>query len=79
MARGFESKFVEAQQDERQRQPSTSSELSADQRAAEVQRRTLALSRARVAADLAAATNPTHRKNLEAALKDLDAQLDKLR
>lgn len=75
MARGWESKSVEAQQDERERGVSKAPPLTPEQRTREAQRRTLALARARVAADLAAATNPAHRRNLEAALKDLDARL----
>jgi hypothetical protein len=78
MARGWESKSIEAQQDERERGVSKAPALTPDERVVEAQRRTLSLARARVEADLAKATNPAHRKNLEAALKDLDGQLGKI-
>jgi len=72
VARGFDSKAVESQQD--------------DLRAAREQRRAavtppdparmaMELARARVAADLAQATQPAHRQMLEAALADLDRSL----
>lgn len=75
MARGWESKNVEAQQDERARTQQTGPELTTDEAARVARRRTLELTRARAQADLAVATSPAHRAMLEAALKALDEQL----
>jgi hypothetical protein len=77
MARGWESKSVEAQQDEASR-----SSVSAPGRPPtplEVERftrqRTLELARARTLADLQVATIPAHRAMLERTLAALDAAL----
>ena len=78
MARGWESKSVEAQQDEASRQPAKRPSLSPEQRAIEEKRRTLTLSRARAEADLSRATAPQHRKLLEHAIAALDQQLAEL-
>ena len=75
MARGWESKNVEAQQDERAREQTSGPDLSPDQAARVARRRTLELTRARAAADLAAARSPAHRAMLEAAIKALDEQI----
>jgi hypothetical protein len=74
MARGWESKNIEAQQEERERGDRTGG-VSAEEAARNARRRTLELARARAAADLAAATSPAHRAMLEAALRALDEQL----
>jgi hypothetical protein len=76
MARGWESKAVEAQQQDlntSRRQAGAS--LSPAQRAALERRRTLELARARTAADLDASTSPAHRAMLEQALRAIDEQL----
>jgi hypothetical protein len=78
MARGFDSKFVEAQQEEATRPKSTSPALTPEQRAANDRRKALELSRARAAGDLDRATVPAHRKMLEQAIASLDAELAKL-
>lgn len=75
MARGWESKSIEAQQEEAARgrtygQPLTDSERSNLER-----RRALELARARVTDDLRRATAPAHRKMLEQAIAALEAQL----
>jgi hypothetical protein len=75
MARGFESKNVESQQDERARGKEIAPELSAEEARRAVRRRTLELTLARAHADLAAARSPAHRAMLEAAIKALDEQL----
>ena len=75
MARGFDSKFVEAQQEEAGREKVVRPSLSPEQQAAEVRREALRLSRARAADDLNRATVPAHRRMLEAALEALDGQL----
>ena len=80
MARGWESKSVEAQQaeatEEKQR-PRT--RMSPEQ--AERHRRIegLELSRRRVRQQLAAATDPRHRQILELALAELDGQINALK
>jgi hypothetical protein len=78
MARGWESKAVENQQQEAQgRQPAQSAVAPPDAaRAAE--RATLQLARTRALADLQQACAPAHRAMLEAAVRDLDARLAKL-
>lgn len=78
MARGFESKQVESQQEEAARPRITSPALSADEAERLDRRRTLELSRARLTADLQRASVPAHRKMLEQALEALDAQLREL-
>lgn len=78
MARGWESKSVEAQQEDALRSRPTGPALTAEQRAALETRRTLELTRARAADDLTRATSPHHRRMLEAAIASLDDQLSKL-
>ena len=78
MARGWESKSVEAQQDEASRDRVRRRQLSpAEQETAE-RRATLELNRSRVAADLERATAPRHRQMLERALAAIDDQLSAL-
>ena len=79
MARGFDSKFVEAQQEEATREKVTRPPMTSEQRAAEGRRQALQLSRARAAGDLDRATVPAHRRMLEAAIKALDDQLATLK
>jgi hypothetical protein len=70
VARGWDSKSIESQQDdardERGQQPSTPSDP---------RRSALELARTRVKLDLERATQPAHREMLERALADLDARL----
>jgi hypothetical protein len=76
MARGWESKSVEDQQADRERQPKTLAPPPAPEEAERAaRRRTLELARARAHADLAVATSPAHRAMLTAALGALDEQL----
>ena len=75
MARGFDSKFVEAQQDEAQREKQTRPSLTPEQQRATSRRQALTLARARAAADLARASVPAHKAMLEQAITALDAQL----
>ena len=75
MARGFDSKFVEAQQDEAQRARTIRPALTPEQRDRTAKRDALQLARARAAADLAHASAPAHRRMLEQAIQALDAQL----
>jgi len=78
MARGWESKAIEAQQEQsigEKRGPA-----QAVVRPEELERRskraTLALARARAAADLQRARTPAHRAMLQQALDSLDRQLE---
>jgi signal recognition particle GTPase len=76
MARGWESKSVEQQQEEARssRSPKTAP-LTKQQRNAQQRRRGLELSRQRVLDQLKLASNSHHRTMLESALADLNAQL----
>jgi hypothetical protein len=78
MARGWESKSVEAQQEEAIRagtyRASTPAELAVEER-----RRTLELTRRRAVDDLSRASVPAHRHMLEQAIASLDEELSKLR
>ncbi len=78
MARGFESKSVEFQQEEAQRGKKIKPALTSDERVAHDRRQGLALARAQAAADLSRATAPAHRRMLEGALASLDARLAQL-
>jgi hypothetical protein len=78
MARGFESKNVEFQQEEAARARTLKPALSDEQRARNAQRATLELARARAADDLSRATVRAHRRMLEQAIAALDAQLSDL-
>ena len=77
MARGWESKNVESQQEEAQRRPSGTGESSEPPEVL-ARRRTLELARTRARADLETARAPAHRQMLEQAIKALDEQLSKL-
>jgi hypothetical protein len=71
VARGWESKSIESQQDDA-RSTWGGSDAPSDTDPA---RRVVVLARARVAADLERATHPAHRRMLEQALAKLDAAL----
>jgi hypothetical protein len=74
MARGWESKAVEAQQADVERVPLDRSRRVEDPaRAAE--RATLTLARTRALSDLQVACAPAHRAMLEQAITDLDRRL----
>jgi hypothetical protein len=78
MARGWESKSIESQQDEAQRSQVARLPLSQERRELEDRRRTLTLSRSRAVADLGRATAAPHRRMLEQAIAALDEQLSQL-
>jgi hypothetical protein len=78
MARGFDSKFVEAQQEEATRTQVTRPPMTPEQREAAGRRATLELARSRAAGDLQRATAPAHRRMLEQAMAALDDQLARL-
>ena len=75
MARGWESKSVEAQQADREDAKAAQPTLSAADVARLDRRRSLLLARARLEADLAKVLRPAHRATLEAALRGLDAEM----
>jgi hypothetical protein len=75
MARGFESKDVEFQQAEAQRERTRRRPLSADERQAADRRASLSLSLARMRADLHRAASPAHRRMVEQAITALEAEL----
>jgi hypothetical protein len=81
MARGWESKDVEAQAEASKEkkwasghEPKPPEQLLRDQELQGLQ-----LSRTRIANDLESATNPNHRKSLEAALTYLDGKIAALK
>jgi hypothetical protein len=79
MARGFDSKFVEAQQEEAQRRSAPPKpDMTAEARIREQQRRTLELTRTRTQQDLNRAVLPAHRRMLEEAIAALDRQIEEL-
>ena len=77
MARGWESKSVEAQQDEASRDwKGGRRPAAAEERAHAQARRTLELARLRATADLERATSDAHRAMLRRAIADLERQLE---
>jgi hypothetical protein len=75
MARGWESKAVEAQQDAAGNRPAKGPNVSPEEAARRSQRATLSLARTRALADLQQACAPAHRAMLEQAIADLDQRL----
>jgi hypothetical protein len=75
LARGWESKSVEAQQDAAQAARSTGAVVTREDAARKAQRATLMLARTRALADLQVACVPAHRAMLEQAVADLDRRL----
>jgi hypothetical protein len=78
MARGWESKSVESQQDDARGARTSVPALTAEERAREDRRRALELSLARVRGELARATRPPHRAMLERAAAALELELTAL-
>ena len=77
MARGWESKSVEAQQADRDRHEPAAAAVPQDP-ARVARRRTLELARARAQADLTRARHSAHREMLEAAIRAIDEQIAQL-
>jgi len=75
MARGWESKSVEAQQEEAGRKTARGPAPTARDLEARERRRALELARTRARNDLARATAPAHRQMLEGAIAALDRQI----
>jgi len=76
MARGWESKAVEEQQQEAQKAAGPSGgKVDPAEAARRAERATLQLARTRALADLQHACAPAHRAMLEAAIRDLDEKI----
>ena len=76
MARGWESKSVEQQQEEMsERRKIVRAPISPDEQQRNRKREGLLLSRRRLGQQLQAAGNPRHRQMLEQAIAELDKQL----
>ena len=75
MARGFESKDVEFQQAEKEREKRLGRALTPQEREAQATRQTIALALARARADLAAARTAAHKQMLTDAIASLEQQL----
>jgi hypothetical protein len=80
MARGWESKDVESQVEDRKivADNSERAKKNAEDMQKEMERKGLVLSRKRIVNDLETATHPNHRKSLEAALDHLDKKIAEL-
>jgi hypothetical protein len=75
MARGFESKDVEFQQQEFARSQRVGQSLTAAERDLRMRQRTIALALANARAELLVATNPLHRQMLQQKIDTLQNQL----
>lgn len=75
MARGFESKSVEAQQEAAQGRRHLGPPVDRENAVRRAERATLALARIRAEADLKGASAPAHRAMLEHAIADLDRRI----
>ena len=78
MARGFESKDVEFQQAEKEREKHLGRALTPEERDVRARRQTIELALTRAKADLASARTPAHRRMLTAAIAELEQQLEKI-
>jgi hypothetical protein len=78
MARGWESKSVEAQQQDASQQKARGPAPTAEELMRRERRRTLELARSRARHDLARVSAPAHRQMLETAIASLDEQIAKL-
>ena len=75
MARGFESKSVESQQEEAQRAKSIKPALSAEQQARQSRKAGLELALANTQAELTVACKPAHKEMLRLKLEAIQAQI----
>ena len=78
MARGWESKSIEAQQDEAYSRTPVGPPIAREDAERRAQLATLTLARAKAEADLRAATVDAHRTMLESAIADLDQRIASL-
>ena len=75
MARGWESKSVESQQESAVQPPARKNVITPEEAARKAERATLSLARTRALADLQHACAAAHRSMLEAAIADLDRRI----
>ncbi|HET9706039.1 MAG TPA: hypothetical protein VFP85_18490 [Vicinamibacterales bacterium] len=78
MARGFESKSVESQQEEAQRAKTMRPALTAEQQARAARKAGLELALAQTQAEMAVACRPAHREMLKLRLDAIQAQIKDL-
>ena len=78
MARGFESKSVESQQEEAQRAKSLKPALTAEEQARAVRKAGLEMALAQTQAEMGAACRPAHRDMLKLRLEAIQAQIKDL-
>jgi hypothetical protein len=78
MARGFESKSVESQQEEAQRAKSTKPALSEEEKARQFRKTSLELALAQTQAEMTAACRPAHREMLKLRLDAIRSQIGDL-
>jgi len=75
MARGFESKSVESQQEESQRARTLRPALSADEQTRQTRKTGLELALAQTQSEMTAACRPAHREMLKLRLEAIQAQI----
>ena len=75
MARGFESKSVESQQEEAQRAKSVRPPLSPEEQARQARKAGLELALTQTQTELIAACKPAHREMLKLKLEAIQAQI----
>lgn len=78
MARGFESKSVESQQEEAQRAKTLGPGLTAEEHARQSRKAGLQLALAQTQAEMGAACRPAHREMLKLRLEAIQAQIEDL-
>jgi len=78
MARGFESKSVESQQEEAQRTKFMRPALSAEERSRQSRKAGLELALAQTQAEMSAACKPAHREMLKLRLEAIQSQIQDL-
>jgi hypothetical protein len=78
MARGWESKSVEAQQEEATSKRAAPPRVAPEDARQRAERATLMLARTRALADLQRACVPAHRAMLEQAIADLDRRVKEI-
>jgi hypothetical protein len=78
VARGWESKSVELQQDDTRSSAELKPRLTLEQREIESRKEGLKLSRSRILEQLHSTENPRYREILEQALAELDEQITRL-
>jgi hypothetical protein len=78
VARGWESKSIEQQQDDARSKPEPKPHLTRQQRDIESRKDGLKLSRSRIVEQIHSTENPRYRQILEQALAELDQRLKEL-